>query len=69
MDNKIKRINELARKARETELTPNEKEEQKRLREEYVKAFRSNLKKQLDNIDLVRPDGTVEVLKRKKPVQ
>lgn len=69
MDNKIKRINELARKSRETELTPKEKEEQKRLREEYIKAFRGNLKKQLDNIDLVRPDGTVETLKRKKPVQ
>ncbi len=41
---KIQRINELARQSRERELTPEEKAEQKALREEYIAAFRSNLK-------------------------
>lgn len=63
---KIERINELARKSREKELTAEEKAEQKKLREEYIAAFRGNLKKQLDNIDIIRPDGTKENLKGKK---
>ena len=63
---KIERINELARKSRETELTIEEKAEQKKLRDEYIAAFRGNLKKQLDNIDIIRPDGTKENLKGKK---
>ena len=38
---RIDRINELARKSRTEEgLTPEEKEEQARLRQEYVAAFR-----------------------------
>ena len=66
MDKKtIDRINELARKSRETELTPEEKAEQQRLRAEYIAAFRGNLKKQLDNIDIVRPDGSTQSLKKK----
>ena len=32
----IDRINELARKSKVTELTPEEKEEQKKLRTEYI---------------------------------
>lgn len=66
MDKIIKRINELAKKSREEGLTPKEQEEQKKLREEYIVAFRGNLKKQLDNIDIVRPDGTCEPLKKNK---
>ncbi|MDL2215863.1 DUF896 domain-containing protein, partial [Ruminococcaceae bacterium OttesenSCG-928-N02] len=50
-DEKIQRINFLARKAREEELTPAEAAEQKKLREEYIAAFRANLKAQLDNIE------------------
>lgn len=63
---KIDRINELARKSRETGLTEEEKAEQQKLRQEYIAAFRGNLKKQLDNIEVVRPDGTRESLKGKK---
>lgn len=63
MDNKIKRINELAEKARTAELTDEEKAEQKKLRNEYVAAFRGNLKKQLDNIEVIYPDGSRKPLK------
>lgn len=65
-DQKIKRINELARLSRERELTPEEKAEQKALREEYVAAFRSSLKTQLDSTVIVRPDGSRTPLKQRK---
>ena len=62
----IERINELAKKSREKGLTEEEKAEQQNLRQEYIAAFRGNLKKQLDNIEVVRPDGTKENLKGEK---
>ena len=62
----IGRINELAKKSREQGLTEEEKAEQQKLRQEYIAAFRGNLKKQLDNIEVVRPDGTKENLKGEK---
>ncbi|GAA6513215.1 DUF896 domain-containing protein [Merdimmobilis hominis] len=65
-DKKIQRINELARQSRERELTPEEKAEQKALREEYIAAFRSNLKAQLDATVVVRPDGSRTPLKQRK---
>ena len=37
----IDRINELARKSKVTELTPEEKEEQKKLRTEYIATIRT----------------------------
>ena len=43
---KIKRINELAKKAREQGLTQQEKAEQAALRQEYVQAMKTSLKKQ-----------------------
>ena len=66
MDEKtIGRINELARKSKAEGLTTAEREEQQRLRREYIEAIRGNLKSQLDNIDLVNPDGSVENLGEK----
>lgn len=41
---KIDRINELGRLMKERELTEEEREEQKLLREEYIKEFRSKLR-------------------------
>ena len=55
---KIDRINELARKAKEQGLTDAEKEEQTALRNEYRAAFRRSLSSQLDNTYIVDPDGT-----------
>ncbi|MBO8170851.1 MAG: DUF896 domain-containing protein [Bacillaceae bacterium] len=54
---KIDRINELARKQKREGLSSEEKKEQKKLREEYVKAFRTSLKAQLDNITVVDQEG------------
>jgi uncharacterized protein YnzC (UPF0291/DUF896 family) len=64
-DNRIERINELYRKSQNEGLTPEEAEEQKRLRAEYVAAIRGNLKSQLNNVSLLNPDGTVTELSKK----
>lgn len=49
---KIERINFLARKSKTAEgLTAEEKEEQAKLRREYIESFRASLKAQLDNIE------------------
>lgn len=66
IDEKINRINELARKSREGGLTEEEKAEQKTLREEYISGFRNSLKSQLDNTIVINPDGTSYRLKQKK---
>ena len=55
----INRINELARKAKTVGLTPEEKEEQKKLRTEYIAVIRMNLRAQLDNIDIQEEDGSI----------
>ena len=66
MSERLDRINELARKARTPEgLTEEEKEEQKRLRAEYVAAVRKNVEMQLGNTYIVEPDGTRVRPKRK----
>ena len=62
---KIDRINVLARKAKAEGLTENEKKEQALLRQEYIAAVRKNLRSQLDHIDVVNPDGSIENLGEK----
>ncbi len=65
MSERLDRINELARKARTEGLTEEEKEEQQRLRAEYVAAVRKNVELQLGNTFIVEPDGTKHPLKKK----
>ncbi len=55
-DEKIARINELARKTKTTGLSDEEKAEQKVLRDEYRAAVRRSLEGQLDNIEFVDKD-------------
>lgn len=59
MEKLIQRINELAKKKREEGLSEEEQKEQKELYKEYLSAFRGNMKKQLENIDVEYDDGTV----------
>ena len=61
------RINELARIAKERELTPEEVEERARVRREYLKEFRAMMTQTLDNTYIQYPDNTREKLTRKKP--
>lgn len=62
---KLQRINELARKSKAEGLTKAERAEQKLLRQEYIEAIRRNLRGQLDRIDVINPDGTIENLGEK----
>ncbi|MBK5251048.1 MAG: DUF896 domain-containing protein [Peptostreptococcaceae bacterium] len=50
---RLDRINQLARKQKDEGLTKEEKEEQRVLREEYLKSFRKQFRKQLDSIKIV----------------
>ena len=64
---KLERINELAKLKRERELTPEEAEEQKVLREEYIAGFHASLTGTLEHTVIKHPDGSVErVSDRKK---
>ena len=58
----IDRINELGRAMRVRELTPEELEEQKKLRRQYIDEFKENVRQALGNTWLQRPDGTKEPL-------
>ena len=64
-DEKINRINELYRKSKAEGLTEDEKKEQAILRKEFVASVKSNLKSQLNNIDMVNEDGSIENLGEK----
>lgn len=65
-DEKVARINELARKSRTAEgLTEEEKAEQAALRREYVEAVKESLQGHLDHTVILRPDGTKEKLEKK----
>lgn len=60
MDQKlIDRINELYRKSKAEGLTSEELDEQKRLRQEYIAAYRQSLVSSLESIKIVNPDGSV----------
>lgn len=55
-EERIARINELAKKSKTEGLTEKEKKEQQKLRQEYLAIFRQNFKAQLDNIEIVDPE-------------
>ncbi len=61
----IKRINELAKKAKSQGLTPEEAEEQKQLRAAYIAAYRNNLRSQLENTYVIGSDGVKRKLGKK----
>lgn len=63
---KIERINFLAAKAKTEELTPEEKQEQQALRNEYREGFRKNLTAQLDNTFIVDENGNKTKLRKRK---
>ena len=62
---KIQRIKELYRKSQAEGLSEAEKKEQDLLRKEYIANVKKNLRNQLNNIDMVNDDGSVENLGEK----
>lgn len=65
-EEKIKRINELARKQKAEGLTEEEKAEQFKLRREYIDSFKNSLIGQLENTYIVSPDGSKTKVQRKQ---
>ena len=62
---KIDRINELARLAKERELTAEELEERAILRREYIDSFKLSLTSQLDVTYIVDEKGNKTKVQRK----
>lgn len=60
----VDRINRLARKQREQGLTEEEKQEQAKLRREYVDSVVGNLRRSLDNTYVVDDKGNKTPLKK-----
>jgi uncharacterized protein YnzC (UPF0291/DUF896 family) len=61
----IARINELAAKNKAEGLTEEELVERDKLRRIYIDSVTGNLKGQLDNTYIVRPDGTKVKVQKK----
>ena len=61
----INRINELAKKSKTVGLSEEEKQEQARLRQEYIDSFKRNLRAQLDNCYVLDEQGNKTKLKKK----
>ena len=62
---KIARINALARKAKAEGLTPEEIAERDVLRKEYIADVKRRLVGQLENTTIVRPDGSRQKVTKK----
>ena len=65
MEELIKRINELARKSRAEGLNDAEKEEQARLRGEYIRKFRQGMENTLSNVYIVDEQGNKKKVEKK----
>jgi len=65
MDDVIKRINELAHKAKTEGLSAEETAERDKLRRIYIDSVKANLIGQLENTYIVEPDGTKKKLEHK----
>ena len=63
---KLNRINELARLQRERELTPEETAEQARLRREYIDEWRAGAVQVLENTYIVDKNGVKRKLRKKQ---
>ena len=64
-DERVARINFLARKSRSEGLSEEEKAEQQKLRREYVDIMKQNLVNILDSTSVEYPDGSRKKLQKK----
>ena len=63
---KLDRINALARLQKERSLTPEETEEQTRLRKEYIDEWRAGAVQVLENTYIVDKNGVKHKLRKKQ---
>ncbi|MCE4047952.1 MULTISPECIES: DUF896 domain-containing protein [Bacillaceae] len=66
---KLNRINELAKKKKEQGLTEAEAKEQTALRAEYLKTFRSNMLTTLEGVKIYDPNGDDVTPQKIKDIQ
>ena len=66
-DEKIARINALAKKKRESGLSAEELAEQQALYKEYLAEFRASFTGIMENTVIERPDGSREPVKKITP--
>ena len=65
LEETIQRINELYHKSQKEGLSEEEKQEQQQLRQIYIDSVKNNLRGQLENMEIERPDGTIEKVTKK----
>ena len=65
MNEVITRINELAKKSKESTLTAEELAERDKLRRIYIDSVKANLVGQLENTYILQPDGTKKKVTKK----
>lgn len=68
-DEKIARINQLAKKKKTDGLTPEEVKEQKHLREEYLAEFRTGMRHHIEGMKIVDPAGKDVTPEKLKQIQ
>ncbi len=66
---KLNRINALAKKAKTSGLTDEEKAEQKKLRQEYLDNVRSSFTNQLSTLTVIDPEGNDVTPEKVKQMQ
>ncbi|WP_174613414.1 DUF896 domain-containing protein [Virgibacillus ihumii] len=66
---KLNRINELAKKSKESGLTDAEKAEQKELRQEYLKNVRKSFKNQFKSMTVMDREGNDVTPKKVRDLQ
>jgi uncharacterized protein YnzC (UPF0291/DUF896 family) len=54
---KLSRISELSQKSKSEGLTNEEAKEQSKLRKEYLETFRSSMRKTIENVKVIDPNG------------
>ena len=64
---KLSRINELAKLQKERDLTEAEKAEQSRLRKQYIEEWRAGAVQVLENTYIVDKNGVKRKLQKKQP--
>ncbi|MEY8463656.1 DUF896 family protein [Streptococcus merionis] len=66
---KIDRINELARKKKAEGLTPEEQAEQALLREEYIEGYRRSVRHHIEGLKIVDEEGNDVTPEKLKEIQ
>ena len=68
-EEKMKKINDLAKKAKEEGLSIKEQKEQKNLREEYLEVFRKSMRGHIEGLKVVDKEGNDVTPDKLKEIQ